>query len=161
LIQRNTKKKKSFFLGTASPYLDAPQRIGFGATISAPHMHAYALELLKDHLKEDSRILDVGSGSGYLSSCFARYLLAKFGQSASGYVIGIEHVPNLVDISVKNIRNDDPSLLDSKKIIIVQGDGRLGSPEHEPFDVIHVGAAAPEVPEELVRQLKPGGKRSI
>jgi len=40
--------------------------IGSNATISAPHMHAHALELLKDHLKPGNKVLDVGAGSGYL-----------------------------------------------------------------------------------------------
>jgi len=44
----------------------SPQSIDYRATISAPHMHAYALEYLKDHLKKGGRVLDVGSGSGYL-----------------------------------------------------------------------------------------------
>lgn len=54
-----------------NPYMDAPQRIGYGVTISAPHMHAHALELLKDHLVPGERALDVGSGSGYLTACMA------------------------------------------------------------------------------------------
>ena len=55
------------FYAPNNPHEDRPQYIGFGATISAPHMHAHALELLNDHvMKENSRILDVGSGSGYL-----------------------------------------------------------------------------------------------
>ena len=45
-----------------SPYLDSPQSIGYGVTISAPHMHAHALEMLKDHLFEGAKALDVGSG---------------------------------------------------------------------------------------------------
>jgi protein-L-isoaspartate(D-aspartate) O-methyltransferase len=120
-------------------------------------MHASALELLKDHITADSHILDVGSGSGYLTSCFARYHIAKFGKSTSGYVVGIEKVPELVEKSVKNIKKDDASLLESGKIVIVEGDGRLGCPEHAPFDVIHVGAAATVAPHELIDQLKPGG----
>lgn len=40
-----------------SPYLDSPQSIGFAATISAPHMHAYVLEFLKDHLHEGATAL--------------------------------------------------------------------------------------------------------
>lgn len=54
------------------PYMDSPQSIGYKATISAPHMHAHALELLKDQLVEGAKALDVGSGSGYLTACFAR-----------------------------------------------------------------------------------------
>ena len=45
-----------------SPYMDSPQSIGYGVTISAPHMHAHALEMLKDHLYEGAKALDVGSG---------------------------------------------------------------------------------------------------
>ena len=45
-----------------SAYLDSPQSIGYGVTISAPHMHAHALEMLKDHLFEGAKALDVGSG---------------------------------------------------------------------------------------------------
>ena len=44
----------------------SPQSINFNATISAPHMHAYALEYLKDLLKPGGKVLDVGAGSGYL-----------------------------------------------------------------------------------------------
>jgi len=45
--------------------------IGYGVTISAPHMHAQALEVLSDQLVEGAKVLDVGSGSGYLTACFA------------------------------------------------------------------------------------------
>ena len=45
-----------------SPFVDSPQSIGYGATISAPHMHAHALEMLKDHLFGGAKVLDVGSG---------------------------------------------------------------------------------------------------
>lgn len=45
-----------------SSYMDSPQAIGYGVTISAPHMHAHALEMLKDHLYEGAKALDVGSG---------------------------------------------------------------------------------------------------
>ncbi|KAG5886467.1 hypothetical protein JTB14_012879 [Gonioctena quinquepunctata] len=54
-----------------NPFMDAPQSIGFGVTISAPHMHAHALELLKDRLEIGTRALDVGSGSGYLTACMS------------------------------------------------------------------------------------------
>lgn len=57
-----------------SPYMDAPQGIGFAVTISAPHMHAHALELLKNNLINGDRALDVGSGSGYLTACMAMIL---------------------------------------------------------------------------------------
>lgn len=137
------------------PYMDAPQSIGHGVTISAPHMHAFALEILKSHLKPDSTVLDVGSGSGYLTSCFYRFMGA---QEGGGKVIGIEHQPELVTRSKANIRMDDPSLLESGGLIILEGDGRKGCPEYAPYDAIHVGAASPETPSHLINQLKNGGR---
>ena len=59
------------FFATTHPYSDRPQSIGYSATISAPHMHAYALEILHEKLKEGAKVLDVGSGTGYLTACFA------------------------------------------------------------------------------------------
>lgn len=47
--------------------MDSPQLLGYGATISAPHMHAYALEHLEKHLMKAKKALDVGSGTGYLT----------------------------------------------------------------------------------------------
>lgn len=58
-----------------SPYMDHPQSIGHGVTISAPHMHAHALEMLKDYLYDGAKALDVGSGMAnrtcYVSSCIS------------------------------------------------------------------------------------------
>ena len=59
------------YFSPTDPYMDSPQSIGYGVTISAPHMHAQALEVLHDHLKEGSKALDIGSGSGYLTACMA------------------------------------------------------------------------------------------
>ncbi|GAB0098844.1 Protein-L-isoaspartate(D-aspartate) O-methyltransferase [Sergentomyia squamirostris] len=138
-------------------YMDAPQGIGCGVTISAPHMHAYALELLKDHVRPGSHVLDVGSGSGYLTACFARYMKAQ-AEDANSLVVGIEHQAKLVDLSIRNIQSDDASLLESGIIKLIQGDGRLGCAEHAPYDAIHVGAAAPDTPTELIDQLNKGGR---
>lgn len=53
---------RGLFVPEGSPYIDSPMPIGFNATISAPHMHATCLELLKDHLQPGMHALDVGSG---------------------------------------------------------------------------------------------------
>ncbi|XP_061897604.1 l-isoaspartyl protein carboxyl methyltransferase, like [Entelurus aequoreus] len=134
------------------PYADSPQSIGFRATISAPHMHAHALELLSDKLTEGASALDVGSGSGYLTACFARMT------GKSGRVVGVEHIDELVQSSIKNVQADDPELISSGRIRLVVGDGRLGYPEGAPYDAIHVGAAAATIPKALLEQLKPGGR---
>nr|XP_038957960.1 protein-L-isoaspartate(D-aspartate) O-methyltransferase isoform X2 [Rattus norvegicus] len=136
----------------SNPYMDSPQSIGFQATISAPHMHAYALELLFDQLHEGAKALDVGSGSGILTACFARMV------GHSGKVIGIDHIKELVDDSITNVKKDDPMLLSSGRVRLVVGDGRMGFAEEAPYDAIHVGAAAPVVPQALIDQLKPGGR---
>ncbi|XP_063040524.1 l-isoaspartyl protein carboxyl methyltransferase, like isoform X2 [Engraulis encrasicolus] len=134
------------------PYADSPQSIGYKATISAPHMHAHALEVLGDKLTDGARALDVGSGSGYLTACFARMV------GPAGKVVGIDHIDELVQRSVRNVEADDPELLSSGRIKLIVGDGRLGYPEEAPYDAIHVGAAAATIPKALLEQLKPGGR---
>ncbi|XP_026315534.1 protein-L-isoaspartate(D-aspartate) O-methyltransferase isoform X2 [Hyposmocoma kahamanoa] len=135
-----------------SPYHDSPQPIGYSATISAPHMHAHALECLKDQLIPGEKALDVGSGSGYLTACMA------FMVGEAGRVVGIEHIPELVTMATRNIQNDNPQLLISERIKLIVGDGRQGYPEEAPYNAIHVGAAAPDLPQALIQQLKPGGR---
>nr|XP_023855792.1 immune-associated nucleotide-binding protein 9-like [Salvelinus alpinus] len=105
-------------------------------------------------LREESEGLTTerGSGSGILSACFARMVGPK------GKVIGIDHIKELVDDSITNVKKDDPSLITSGRIKLIVGDGRMGHPEEAPYDAIHVGAAAPNVPQALLDQLKPGGR---
>ncbi|CAI4211691.1 unnamed protein product [Parascedosporium putredinis] len=126
----------------AKAYVDAPQTIGYGATISAPHMHATAIENLVEYIvpKPDRpapRVLDVGSGSGYLTHLMAELVGEK------GLVIGVK---------------------------FTVGDGRKGwvEPPREGedeggqgWDAIHVGASAKEVHAELLAQLKSPGRMFI
>lgn len=162
-IIANVMKKtdRKLYCRVAYPYVDRPHSIGYSATISAPHMHAYALDNLSKHLsRPDCKVLDVGSGSGFLTMCFARYLQEATPES-TGLVVGIEHHPKLVEFSIGNLNSDDPKFLSEGKIKIIQGDGRLGCLEHAPYDAIHVGAAAAEVPDKLLEQLKPGGRMIV
>jgi len=137
-------------------YMDAPQRIGYNITISAPHMHGHALELLKDHLKPGKRALDVGSGSGYLTVCMALMV------GGGGRAVGIDHIPELVEMGRDNIKKDGKDgLVESGQLSLVVGDGRKGWAEGGPYHAIHVGAAAATLPQELVDQLAPGGRMVI
>eukprot|EP00922_Rhytidocystis_sp_ex-Travisia-forbesii_P016713 GHVS01024992.1.p1 GENE.GHVS01024992.1~~GHVS01024992.1.p1 ORF type:complete len:384 (-),score=48.94 GHVS01024992.1:204-1355(-) len=142
-----------------SPYEDSPQSIGYSATISAPHMHAHALEFLRDHLKEGMKALDVGSGSGYLAVCMANMVGVR---ENKGLVVGIDHIKELVDKSIINVRREDGDLLDNPNHFkLVTGDGWKGVPEFGPYNAIHVGAAADEIPKDLVEQLAAGGKMVV
>ena len=86
-----------------NPFQDSPQSIGSNATISAPHMHAHCLELL--NISPGDKVLDIGCGSGYLTSCFS-YL-----SGSEGFVVGMDHISELVEKSKKNIESDHPELL--------------------------------------------------
>ncbi|XP_068632311.1 protein-L-isoaspartate(D-aspartate) O-methyltransferase isoform X2 [Battus philenor] len=126
-----------------APYQDSPQSIGYSATISAPHMHAHALERLHKQLVPGEKALDVGSGSGYLTACMAIML------GENGSVVGIDHIPELVQLATKNIKNGNPDLLKSGRIKLIVGDGRLGYSDDAPYNAIHVGAAAPTLPQAM------------
>ena len=137
-----------------APYQDSPQSIGHRATISAPHMHASACESLLPFLKPGARVLDVGSGSGYLTHVLAE--LVKPG----GTVVGIEHIQPLVEFGTTNTRKsaEGRELMDNGGIKYVKADGRFGWPEKAPYDAIHVGAAAAGFHQELIDQLNSPGR---
>ncbi|XP_073007262.1 protein-L-isoaspartate O-methyltransferase-like isoform X1 [Typha latifolia] len=140
----------------SAPYVDSPMSIGYNATISAPHMHATCLELLKDNLQPGMRALDVGSGTGYLTACFALMV------GPQGRSVGIEHIPELVAASIENVRRSAAAqLLKDGSLSLHVADGRFGWREEAPYDAIHVGAAASEIPQALLEQLKPGGRMVI
>jgi protein-L-isoaspartate(D-aspartate) O-methyltransferase len=95
-------------------------------------------------------------------------------QKPSGLVVGVEHIPQLVTLSLANLRKSPltSSILStsptttvpsssSTVIQILQSDGRLGHKESAPYDAIHVGAAAKGFPEELIKQLKAPGRMFI
>ncbi|KAI1122282.1 protein-L-isoaspartate O-methyltransferase-domain-containing protein [Nemania abortiva] len=168
----------------SSPYEDSPQSIGHKATISAPHMHANAVESLLPYLlpstsitKRPRRVLDIGSGSGYLT-----HILAELaGEDA--VVVGVEHIEALRELGESNMRKtaEGRAMLDAGRVRFRVGDGRRGWVEEEPekkkggpgaaadesdddaqgWDAIHVGAAAAELHGELVRQLRRPGRMFI
>jgi protein-L-isoaspartate(D-aspartate) O-methyltransferase len=137
---------------STNPYQNFPQPIPCNVVISAPLLHAYCLEALKDHLTEGSTVLDVGFGSGYLTVAMSKMMNDK------GCVVGIEHIKNLYEWGMGNISKNHKNLLDEKKIELVLGDGRLGYKNKAPYKCIHVGAGARKVPEDILKQLDCGGR---
>ena len=135
-------------------YYDKPLPLGLGAAIGAPHMHAYALEFLAPMLQSANSVLDVGSGSGYLSACLSK-------MAPNGKTVGIDHIEELTTLARKNVMQDSPELLTSGQLSFFAVDGFEGFPENAPYNVIHVGAAATSIPDSLCQQLAPGGRMLI
>ncbi|HLC76128.1 MAG TPA: protein-L-isoaspartate(D-aspartate) O-methyltransferase [Candidatus Peribacterales bacterium] len=123
-------------------YLDQPLLIGHEQTISQPTTVMNMLALLE--VKPGMNVLEVGSGSGYVSA-----LLAALGCE----VTAIEIVPELVVRAARSI--DAVGLAD--RISMYAADGGDGWEEHAPYDRILISAACSDVPRHLFWQLKNGG----
>ncbi len=124
----------------AYAYVDGPLPIGEGATISQPRTIACMLEWLE--INDKQRILEIGSGSGYV--------LALMNEIANNLTIfGVEINESLVKQSRDLFNNDN--------ITIQHGNGFYGLPEQAPFDRILVSAAFQNKPEHLFEQLTDNG----
>ncbi|XP_004404122.1 PREDICTED: protein-L-isoaspartate(D-aspartate) O-methyltransferase isoform X4 [Odobenus rosmarus divergens] len=107
----------------------------------------------RSHYAKCNPYMDSPQSIGFQATISAPHMVGS-----SGKVIGIDHIKELVDDSINNVKKDDPVLLSSGRVQLVVGDGRMGYAEEAPYDAIHVGAAAPVVPQALIDQLKPGGR---
>ena len=139
----------------AHPYADRPIPIGNNMSISAPHMHAVALEYLSDYCTIGAKILDIESGSGFLTVALSKMT------NDTGTVVGIEHIPELYDFGLQNIKKHHSQLIQDGKIILLNRDGRKGYKKDEFYNVIHVGAACEQHPMELLKHLDKNGRMFI
>lgn len=126
----------------ASAYGDHPIAIGSGQTISQPYIVAYMTEALR--LAPDARVLEVGTGSGYQA--------AVLGELAA-QVYTVEIVPALAKRAAEVL-----STLGYTNVLVREGDGYAGWPEHAPFDGVIVTAAPDHIPQPLADQLRIGGR---
>jgi protein-L-isoaspartate(D-aspartate) O-methyltransferase len=122
-------------------YEDHPLPIPGNQTISQPYIVALMTELLE--LQPNERVLEIGTGSGYQS--------AVLGELA-GEVYTIEIVPELAHSAAARLKD-----LHYDNVVVREGDGYGGWPEHAPFDAIIVTAAPERIPQPLIEQLAPGG----
>lgn len=122
-------------------YENKPLPIGWGQTISQPYIVGLMTHALK--LGDRMKVLEVGTGSGYQTAILARMALR---------VYTVERLRPLMKIAEQRFKEQGIS-----NIVTRHGDGYEGWPEQAPFDRILVAAAAPELPQRLIDQLKPGG----
>jgi protein-L-isoaspartate(D-aspartate) O-methyltransferase len=123
-------------------YADHPLPIGLGQTISQPYIVAFMTEVL--NLKPDSKVLEIGTGSGYQAAVCAEI---------AGEVYTIEILEELAKSAEACLKE-----LGYKNVFVKAADGYFGWEEKGPFDAIIGTAAAERVPPPLMEQLKPGGR---
>jgi protein-L-isoaspartate(D-aspartate) O-methyltransferase len=124
-------------------YEDTALPIGFAQTISQPYVVARMIEvLLRD--RQPRNVLEVGTGCGYQAAVLAQLYRE---------VYSIERIKGLLDRARANLLG-----LRLANLRLAHGDGYAGLEKAAPFQAIVVAAAAPRVPEALLRQLAPDGR---
>lgn len=129
----------------SEPYGDHPCPIGHGQTISQPYIVAYMTEKIDP--QPGDKILEIGTGSGYQAA-----VLAEMGAK----VYSIELIPELAEHARTALIREGYG-----HVHVLTGDGYKGWPEHAPFDAVIVTCAPDAVPQELLEQLKQGGRMIV
>lgn len=127
-------------------YEDVSLPIGFGQTISQPYIVARMTEIIRNG-KELDKVLEIGTGCGYQTAVLSH--VAK-------EVLSLERIRPLVMKARDNLR-----ALKCSNVKLDHADGSDGLDDYAPFDAIIVTAAASHVPQELLAQLKVGGRMVI
>lgn len=123
-------------------YCNSPLPIGHAQTISQPYIVALMTDLIQP--QADDVVLDVGTGSGYQAAVLAT--LVK-------QVYSLEIIEALATAARERLQR-----LGYANVEVATGNGCFGWPEHAPYDAVLVGAAAAQIPDALIGQLKPGGR---
>ena len=144
-LQAMNDVPRDFFVPDAlksQAYKDNALPIAANQTISQPFIVARMSELLE--LNAQSKVLEIGAGSGYQTAILAK--LAK-------HIFAIERVPQLAAEAENRLKQ-----LGIANVSLRTGDGTIGWEIYSPFDAILVAAGSPDIPEPLLQQLKIGGK---
>ncbi len=126
-------------------FADMEIPLGHGQVMLAPKMEARLLQDLG--IKKTDKILEIGTGSGYMAA-----LLASRGE----YVITVEQNAELAKSAFENIRNAGIN-----NVTVETGNGLSGWAQRGPYDVIVVSGSVPGVPAELLKQLRVGGRMAV
>jgi protein-L-isoaspartate(D-aspartate) O-methyltransferase len=139
--------KREDFVPDAMKYLayrDTPLYIGSNQTISQPSTVVAMTESLD--VKEGQKILEIGTGSGWQAAILGKLVGEK------GMVYSIEIIKELVDFANENLEK-----VGIKNVKVLKGDGSMGLKKYAPYDRIVVTAGSPEIPKEMIKQLKTNG----
>ena len=123
-------------------FADMEIPLGEGQVMLAPRVEARLLQELA--VRKSDRILEIGTGSGYMAA-----LLAARGE----HVVSLEVRPALADAARANLQRAGVA-----NVSVETADGSRGWPQRAPFDVIVVSGAVAEIPQELLKQLRVGGR---
>ncbi len=115
-----------------------------GQTISQPSTVLYMLDLLD--IKPEQKVLEIGAGSGYNAALIASIVGNK------GSVYSIEFLDEVYRFAKKNIANAK-----IRNVRVIKGDGSKGYSKEAPYDRIIITAACPDIPGEIIGQIKPSG----
>lgn len=123
-------------------FFDMEIPLGQGESMWSPKLEARALQALQ--LKKTDKVLEVGTGSGYLTALLA---------SLAGHVYSVEIHPDLIKDAETRLKAHG-----FDNITLETGDASLGWEKHAPYDVIIVTGSLPVMPANLPAQLAPGGR---
>lgn len=123
-------------------FVDMEIPLGHGQVMLTPKMEARIVQEL--HINPTDKILEVGSGSGYMTA-----LLAQRGE----HVYSVEIIPELKAMAEKNLQAHGIT-----NVTLEQGDAARGWPQHAPYDAIVLTASTPALPEAFQNSLNPGGR---
>lgn len=126
----------------AMAFVDMEIPLGHDQVMLTPKMEARILQEL--HIKKTDKILEVGSGSGYMTA-----LLAERG----AHVYSVEIIPELKTMAENNLKAHNIT-----NVTVEQGDAARGWAKHEPYDVIVLTASTPVLPDAFQNSLNPGGR---
>lgn len=125
-----------------SAFTDIELPIGNGQTMLAPKIEARVLQVLA--IKNTDTVLEIGTGSGYMAALLA---------AKAEFVYSVEIDPVLAESAKRNLKNADVV-----NVSVEVGDGSRGWPQQAPYDVIVFSGSLPALPQEILKQLKPGGR---